>query len=99
MGNKINQSVLVKLPPVYLSLVAIPPPLPTGVILINSVNFWYFNLFYDCVKILLCKGLYITSQLISSNILTTAVEAGSPMKHGFSPQTAGIFIGVFPYQL
>lgn len=39
MGNKINQFVLVKLPPVYLSLVAISPP-PTGVILINSVNFW-----------------------------------------------------------
>lgn len=39
MGNKINQSVLMKLPPVYLSLVAMFPP-PTGVILINSVNFW-----------------------------------------------------------
>lgn len=39
MGNKINQFVLMKLPPVYLSLVAMFPA-PTGVILINSVNFW-----------------------------------------------------------
>lgn len=39
MGNKINQFVLVRLPPVYLRLVAIFPP-PIGVILINSVNFW-----------------------------------------------------------
>lgn len=39
MGSKINQFVLVKLPPVYLILVAIFPP-PTGVILINSMNFW-----------------------------------------------------------